>query len=73
MLADPNPILIYKISEEETRVLVDVRGQTMPKDLRRYLIDNILPAMPGNAHVPDTLFSVGHKHDLLQIYKLYSL
>ena len=47
VLTNPNPILIYRISDEETRVLVDVRSQTLPKNIKEYLLENTLPYLPG--------------------------
>ena len=46
VLADPSPVLIYRIAEEDTRVLVDVRGP-MPKDMKGYMMDKIHPQLPG--------------------------
>ncbi|XP_020820640.1 squalene monooxygenase isoform X2 [Phascolarctos cinereus] len=46
ILADPSPVLIYQISSNETRVLVDIRGE-MPRDLRDYMVENIHPQLPG--------------------------
>lgn len=46
MLADPSPILIYRISSTETRVLVDIRGD-LPRNLNDYMTDWIYPQMPG--------------------------
>ncbi|KAI4873119.1 hypothetical protein NFI96_015540 [Prochilodus magdalenae] len=37
VLADPSPLLIYQISSNETRVLVDIRGE-MPRDLSTYML-----------------------------------
>ena len=47
VLSDPNPVLIYRISDEETRVLVDVRSQTLPKNIKEYLLEKTLPTLPG--------------------------
>lgn len=46
VLAKPSPVLIYKISSKETRVLVDIRGE-MPKDVKEYMAEHILPQLPG--------------------------
>lgn len=51
VLAKPNPILVYRISDDETRVLVDVRGD-MPDNLREYLLERIAPAMPDHLRGP---------------------
>ncbi|XP_051577654.1 squalene monooxygenase-like [Myxocyprinus asiaticus] len=51
VLADPSPVLIYQISSNETRVLVDVRGD-MPRDLMQYMTDKIYPQLPGHLKEP---------------------
>ncbi|XP_069777003.1 squalene monooxygenase isoform X2 [Narcine bancroftii] len=45
ILADPSPILIYQISSNETRVLVDIRGE-IPRHLKDYMIEKIYPQLP---------------------------
>ncbi|NXS19825.1 ERG1 monooxygenase, partial [Mystacornis crossleyi] len=47
VLAKTSPVLIYKISSTETRVLVDIRGE-MPKNLKEYMIENIYPQLPDH-------------------------
>ncbi|XP_018414963.1 PREDICTED: squalene monooxygenase [Nanorana parkeri] len=51
VLANPSPVLIYQISSTETRVLVDIRGE-MPKNLKEYMMENILPQMPDHLKDP---------------------
>ncbi|XP_075067823.1 squalene monooxygenase [Mixophyes fleayi] len=51
VLANPSPILIYQISSNETRVLVDIRGE-MPKNLKEYMLENILPQLPDHLKDP---------------------
>ncbi|KAM9308693.1 squalene monooxygenase [Gastrophryne carolinensis] len=51
VLANPSPVLIYQISSNETRVLVDIRGD-MPKNLKEYMLENILPQMPEHLKNP---------------------
>ncbi|XP_033644817.1 squalene monooxygenase-like [Asterias rubens] len=51
VLADPSPVLIYRIAEEDTRVLVDVRGP-MPKDMKGYMMDKIHPQLPDHLQEP---------------------
>ncbi|XP_057590933.1 squalene monooxygenase [Hippopotamus amphibius kiboko] len=51
ILANPSPVLIYQISPNETRVLVDVRGE-MPRNLREYMTENIYPQVPD--HLKET-------------------
>uniref|UniRef100_A0A8D0AZP0 Squalene monooxygenase n=1 Tax=Salvator merianae TaxID=96440 RepID=A0A8D0AZP0_SALMN len=45
VLANPSPILIYQISTNETRVLVDIRGE-MPRNLKEHMIEKIYPQLP---------------------------
>ncbi|KAL0171445.1 hypothetical protein M9458_031756, partial [Cirrhinus mrigala] len=45
VLANPSPVLIYQISSNETRVLVDIRGE-MPRDLMQYMTEKICPQLP---------------------------
>uniref|UniRef100_A0A8C5PI09 Squalene monooxygenase n=1 Tax=Leptobrachium leishanense TaxID=445787 RepID=A0A8C5PI09_9ANUR len=56
VLANPSPVLIYQISSTETRVLVDIRGE-MPKNLKEYMLQNILPQLPDHLKDP-FLFAV---------------
>ncbi|XP_059424393.1 squalene monooxygenase-like [Carassius carassius] len=51
VLADPSPVLIYQISSNETRVLVDIRGE-MPQDLMRYMSEKIHPQLPEHLKEP---------------------
>ncbi|EMP30287.1 Squalene monooxygenase [Chelonia mydas] len=46
VLANPSPVLIYQISSNETRVLVDIRGE-MPKNIKEYMTEKIYPQLPG--------------------------
>ncbi|XP_063777400.1 squalene monooxygenase [Pseudophryne corroboree] len=56
VLGNPSPVLIYQISSNETRVLVDIRGE-MPKNLKEYMLENILPQLPDHLKDP-FLFAV---------------
>ncbi|NXP80792.1 ERG1 monooxygenase, partial [Ramphastos sulfuratus] len=47
VLAKTSPVLIYKISSTETRVLVDIRGE-MPKNLKEYMVKNVHPQLPDH-------------------------
>ncbi|XP_006879360.1 PREDICTED: squalene monooxygenase [Elephantulus edwardii] len=47
VLANPSPVLIYQISSNETRVLVDIRGE-LPRNLREYMTEKIYPQIPGH-------------------------
>uniref|UniRef100_A0A3B1IYN8 Squalene monooxygenase n=1 Tax=Astyanax mexicanus TaxID=7994 RepID=A0A3B1IYN8_ASTMX len=51
VLADPSPVLIYQISSNETRVLVDIRGE-MPRDLSAYMVEKIHPQLPEHLQEP---------------------
>ncbi|XP_069813217.1 squalene monooxygenase isoform X2 [Dendropsophus ebraccatus] len=51
VLANPSPVLIYQISSNETRVLVDIRGE-MPKNLKEYMLEKILPQLPEHLQSP---------------------
>ncbi|NXT22228.1 ERG1 monooxygenase, partial [Syrrhaptes paradoxus] len=62
VLAKTSPVLIYRISSTETRVLVDIRGE-MPKNLKQYMIDNIHPQLPDHLKEP---FLVAIQNDRLR-------
>ncbi|NWU91963.1 ERG1 monooxygenase, partial [Upupa epops] len=47
VLTETSPVLIYKISSTETRVLVDIQGE-MPKNLKEYMIKKIQPQLPDH-------------------------
>ncbi|XP_016338799.1 squalene monooxygenase-like [Sinocyclocheilus anshuiensis] len=51
VLANPSPVLIYQISSNETRLLVDIRGE-MPRDLMRYMMEKIYPQLPEHLKEP---------------------
>lgn len=53
VLGNPCPVLIYQISSNETRVLVDIRGE-MPKNLKEYMVEKIYPQLPGKNLCPET-------------------
>ncbi|CAO3699528.1 hypothetical protein G6F70_000071 [Rhizopus microsporus] len=48
VIAKPSPILMYQIDPHNTRVLVDVPGEHLPKgdDLKKYILDVIVPQLP---------------------------
>ncbi|NXB26818.1 ERG1 monooxygenase, partial [Rhagologus leucostigma] len=62
VLAKTSPVLIYKISSTETRVLVDIRGE-MPKNLKEYMIENIYPQLPDHLQEP---FLIAVQNDRLR-------
>ncbi|XP_004431133.1 PREDICTED: squalene monooxygenase [Ceratotherium simum simum] len=51
ILTNQSPVLIYQISSNETRALVDVRGE-MPRDLREYMAEKIYPQIPDHLKGP---------------------
>ncbi|XP_014709526.1 squalene monooxygenase [Equus asinus] len=51
ILSDQSPVLIYQISSNETRALVDIRGE-MPRDLREYMAEKIYPQLPDHLKEP---------------------
>ena len=46
VMTTTSPVLIYQISSNSTRVLVDIRGE-LPRDLKGYLRDMVAPQLPG--------------------------
>jgi squalene monooxygenase len=46
VIANASPVLIYQISSNQTRVLVDVR-HGMPKDVKSYFNEQVYPSLPG--------------------------
>ena len=62
VLVNPSPVLIYQISSNETRVLVDIRGE-MPRNLREYIIEHIYPQIPGKKqHLTPTVIYILKAH-----------
>ena len=58
VLAKTGPILIYQISSNATRVLVDIQGK-MPSDIKAYMETVIGPQLPGiYARVISQLFHI---------------
>ncbi|XP_016071566.1 PREDICTED: squalene monooxygenase isoform X1 [Miniopterus natalensis] len=51
LLVNPSPVLIYQISSNETRVLVDIRGE-LPRNLREYMVEKIYPQLPDHVKEP---------------------
>ncbi|XP_037357765.1 squalene monooxygenase [Talpa occidentalis] len=51
VLTDWGPVLIYQISSNETRVLVDIQGE-LPRNLREYMAEKIYPQLPD--HLKET-------------------
>lgn len=51
VLAPSGPILLYQISTEHTRILIDVAGEKLPSigkgELQKHIYDNVIPHLPG--------------------------
>ncbi|KAF9461143.1 squalene epoxidase [Collybia nuda] len=45
------PVLLYQISEHDTRMLVDVKTP-LPSDLKDHILTNIMPQLPPALHLP---------------------
>nr|ALJ76841.1 squalene epoxidase [Taiwanofungus camphoratus] len=45
------PVLLYQISEHDTRMLVDVKNP-LPPDLKDLILSEIVPQLPSSLHVP---------------------
>ncbi|PPQ81167.1 hypothetical protein CVT26_010479 [Gymnopilus dilepis] len=45
------PVLLYQISEHDTRILVDLK-QPLPSDLKTHILDNVVPQLPPSLHLP---------------------
>ncbi|XP_066481651.1 squalene monooxygenase [Tiliqua scincoides] len=58
-----SPVLIYQISSDEARVLVDIQGE-IPKNLREYMVENILPQLPEHLQEP---FLIAVQNDRLRV------
>ncbi|KAF5341025.1 hypothetical protein D9611_005919 [Ephemerocybe angulata] len=43
------PVLLYQISEHDTRILIDVQ-QPLPQDLPAHILTNIVPQLPESLH-----------------------
>ncbi|XP_072805798.1 squalene monooxygenase isoform X2 [Vicugna pacos] len=51
ILVNSNPVLLYQISPNKTRVLVDIQGD-VPRNLREYMTENIYPQLPDHLKEP---------------------
>ncbi|KAF8890022.1 squalene epoxidase [Gymnopilus junonius] len=45
------PVLLYQVSEHDTRILVDIK-QPLPSDLKAHILENIVPQLPSSLHIP---------------------
>ena len=50
VLSSHGPVLIYQISSESTRILVDIRGK-IPADITEFMKEKILPELPGDTKI----------------------
>ncbi|XP_062987204.1 squalene monooxygenase [Elgaria multicarinata webbii] len=62
VLGNPCPVLTYQISSNETRVLVDIRGE-MPKNLKEYMVEKVYPQLPEHLQEP---FLIAVQNDRLR-------
>uniref|UniRef100_A0A8C0FZP3 Squalene monooxygenase n=1 Tax=Chelonoidis abingdonii TaxID=106734 RepID=A0A8C0FZP3_CHEAB len=62
VLANPSPVIVYQISSNETRVLVDIRGE-MPKNIKEYMTEKIYPQLPEHLKEP---FLIAVQNDRLR-------
>ncbi|KAJ6663121.1 hypothetical protein lerEdw1_010714 [Lerista edwardsae] len=62
VLGNISPVLIYQISSNEARVLVDIQGE-IPKNLREYMVENIYPQLPEHIQEP---FLIAVQNDRLR-------
>ncbi|KAG8725832.1 Squalene epoxidase, partial [Ceratobasidium sp. 423] len=46
------PVLLYQIGEHDTRMLVDVKGASLPRDLVGYIRQNVIPEVPPALRPP---------------------
>lgn len=46
VLTKNGPVLVYQISTNSTRILVDIQGK-MPSEISDYMMSNVLPDLPG--------------------------
>ncbi|CAE6496654.1 unnamed protein product [Rhizoctonia solani] len=46
------PVLLYQIGEHDTRMLVDVKGTSLPRDLAGYIRQNVIPELPPALRPP---------------------
>lgn len=44
------PVLLYQISEHDTRMLVDVKAP-VPQDLKGHILSNVVPQLPASLHL----------------------
>ncbi|KAJ7480188.1 squalene epoxidase-like protein [Mycena galericulata] len=51
LIKGSGPVLLYQISEHDTRILIDVK-QPVPADLKAHILANIVPQLPSSVILP---------------------
>ncbi|KAF8596866.1 squalene epoxidase [Ceratobasidium sp. AG-I] len=51
-LTSHGPVLLYQIEEHDTRMLIDIKGATLPKDLTTYVREKVIPELPPSLRAP---------------------
>ncbi|KAJ7124792.1 squalene epoxidase-like protein [Mycena crocata] len=51
LIKGSGPVLMYQISEHDTRILIDVK-QPIPSDLKAHILANIAPQLPSSVQLP---------------------
>ncbi|KAG8732713.1 Squalene epoxidase [Ceratobasidium sp. 414] len=51
-LTSNGPVLLYQIEEHDTRILIDVKGTTLPRDLASYVRQSVIPELPPSLQAP---------------------
>ncbi|KAJ6626889.1 squalene epoxidase [Mycena sp. CBHHK59/15] len=51
LIKGSGPVLLYRISEHDTRILIDVK-QPIPSDLKAHILANIAPQLPASVQLP---------------------
>ncbi|KAJ7770935.1 squalene epoxidase-domain-containing protein [Mycena maculata] len=51
LIKGSGPVLLYQISEHDTRILIDVK-QPIPADLKAHILANIAPLLPASVQLP---------------------
>ncbi|KAJ7582568.1 squalene epoxidase-domain-containing protein [Mycena floridula] len=50
LIKDGGPVLLYQISEHDTRILIDLK-QPLPSDLKSHILNNVVPQLPTSLHL----------------------
>ncbi|KAJ7022067.1 squalene epoxidase-domain-containing protein [Mycena alexandri] len=51
LIKGSGPVLMYRISRHDTRILIDVK-QPIPSDLKAHILANIAPQLPASVQLP---------------------